>query len=90
MALRPRRKWTDEVLAVHRRADRLPAPSSQEWHVTAEFAGTSASAKPRSTSGSSSTRTLGVSELRRVRSIEEENARLKRLGGRAILRPSTC
>ena len=50
----------------------------------------SASEKPRSTSENSSTRTSAVSELWRVRLLEEEHARLKRPVAERSSTSSTC
>ena len=62
-----------------RSRSRTPCARSKTVGRRRTPAGSRARAKPCSTSGGWSTRTLGTSELRQLRSLEEENARLKRV-----------
>ncbi len=57
----------------------MPSAKSKAARRRRTSTARSASARPRSTSGRRSTPTWGVAELRQFRSLEDENARLKRL-----------
>jgi hypothetical protein len=57
----------------------MPSARSRRARRSGMPAGSCASVRPRSTRGKKKYAHLGVSELRRLRQLEDENARLKRL-----------
>lgn len=74
-----RKEWIDEAVTILRRADRLCHPASREWDPGRRPLPAARHQRSHLLHLEKKYAHLGVSELRRLRQVEEENARLKRL-----------
>ncbi len=74
-----RKEWIDEAVEILRRADRLCPSSSRQRHPRRRPVPAARHRQQTFYAWKKKYARLGVSELRRLRQVEEEDARLKRL-----------